>query len=166
MMAVDGGQDMDTMLANIFDEAIKMELNVARLYELFSELYKDSRDFWSQLANEERNHAALLQSGKDEFVQQRLFPAQLLCADLEQLQQVNRAIGQSIADYRTSPPSETEAFREAIELENQAQEYHFQRFMEKSVDSRAAKLFQRLCASDKDHALRIREYVSGRGISL
>ncbi len=29
---------MDRMLAHLFDEAIKMELNVARLYELFAQL--------------------------------------------------------------------------------------------------------------------------------
>ena len=41
---------MDTMLANLFDEAINMELNAARLYELFSALYEDSHDLWRQLA--------------------------------------------------------------------------------------------------------------------
>ncbi len=68
---------------------------------------KGSRDFWWQLANEERNHAALLQSGKDEFVQQSLFPAQMLCAEKGGAifsQTRNPAIRTSCAQKDACPP--------------------------------------------------------------
>ena len=55
---------MDKELSRILDESIQLELNVADLYLSFCHAFAEDKDFWSHLAEEEGNHAALLRSGK------------------------------------------------------------------------------------------------------
>jgi len=48
---------MESILEDIVDEAIKLEISMYKLYTVFLEIYPEDAEFWKQLANEEINHA-------------------------------------------------------------------------------------------------------------
>lgn len=147
----------------LIDESIGLELNVARLYLLFYKLFPDDADFWWQLSSEERNHGALIQSGRD-FLQGDRFPRDLMSARLEPLLETNQKIGGLIQKCTDVPPSREEAFHLALSLEYSAGELHFQTFMDADPKSNMATVFKELNGDDKDHALRIMRYMRRNGI--
>ncbi len=53
---------MSQNFSQLIREAIQLELNVAKLYLLFHDLFPEDGDFWWQLVIEEENHAALLKT--------------------------------------------------------------------------------------------------------
>ena len=149
---------------SLIDEAVELELNVARLYLLFYRYFPNDADFWWQLYSEERNHGALIQSGRN-FLPGDRFPLDLMSARLEPLVETNRKIGGLIRKYTAAPPSREEAFRTALSLEYSAGELHFQTFMDSEPKSGMATVFKELNGNDKDHALRIMRYMRRNGIS-
>ena len=52
------GQNFDQLI----QEAIQLELNIAKLYLLFHQLLPEDSTFWWKLVIEEENHAALLKT--------------------------------------------------------------------------------------------------------
>ncbi len=157
---------MDNNLSQLVEEAIKLELNVADLYLNFSNLFSKDFDFWWKLAIEEKNHAAILKSGRDAFIQLGLFPTQIVDTKLETLIQTNKELKLIIKEHKENPPTRESAFNLAIKLEESAGEVHFQHAMEKETDIPALKLFKKLNKDDKDHARRIREYMRKKGIDF
>jgi len=55
---------MTVSLYQLLEASIQLELNLAKLYTLFNDLFEEDEEFWWQLAMEERGHAALLQQEK------------------------------------------------------------------------------------------------------
>lgn len=55
---------MTKSLHDHLEESIKLEVNLAKLYTVFNDLFPEDEEFWFQLAMEERGHAALLQQEK------------------------------------------------------------------------------------------------------
>lgn len=155
---------MNNNLSQLIDEAIKLELNVAALYMSFHHTFPEDSSFWWDLTLEEKNHAALLKSGRQHFIQHGLFPSQIVNTKLEVLVQANNELERLLEEHKETPPSRESAFNLAIKLEESAGEVHFQRAMEKEPDSPAMELFARLNKDDKDHARRIREYMRDKGI--
>jgi hypothetical protein len=147
---------MDYTLHSFIDEAIKLELNMSRLYSIFSEYSNEDRAFWNRLEIEEKNHAALLRTAK-EFVNINRFPENLIPDDIETLVESNARIEASIDTYILHPNRES-TFKIALELEKTGGEIHFQRFMEKQAEDNLTRIFQRLNRFDKDHSERILKY--------
>ncbi|MEA3487197.1 MAG: hypothetical protein U9R20_06020 [Thermodesulfobacteriota bacterium] len=69
---------MDKDFSYLIEESINLELNIADLYFLFHELFPEDADFWWRLVLEEKNHAALIRSGKKYFEPVNKFPRNLL----------------------------------------------------------------------------------------
>lgn len=46
----------------IMELFVKQELLIARLYQLFAERYPEYRDFWTEMVNEEHQHASCIQN--------------------------------------------------------------------------------------------------------
>lgn len=157
---------MKNQLSELFKEAINIELNAARLYELFQRNFPEDSVFWGQLIFEEKNHAALLQDGRDRFLPIGKFPEEILPSSLTSLVWANRGVAALIDKYRQIPPSREEAFNAALGLEISAGEAHYQQFMEKESPSKVEKIFQELNRDDKDHALRLRSYMKKHGIKI
>jgi len=145
----------DSML-QIIDEAIQLELNMSRLYGIFSEHIVEDRAFWFRLEIEEKNHAALLKTGKD-FAAFKRFPSGLIPDNLKVLQESNWKVLEAIDKFVKNPDREL-AFKLASDLENSAGEIHFQRFMETNTTDDLGDIFQKLNQADKDHAERIYRY--------
>ncbi len=157
---------MDTELSLLLDESIELELNVADLYMIFHRTFAEDAEFWWQLTLEEKNHGALLRSGKDCFAPIGKFPVDLLSATLQELKKANTDLVTLIKQYRASPPSREAAFNVALKIERSAGEIHFQEFMEKETESNLAELFQQLNRDDKDHETRLRSYMEDHTVQI
>lgn len=150
----------------LLEESIRLEHNVAALYLFFSTIFPVDKSFWWQMGMEEKNHAALLRSGMDDFLDAGIFPEGLLCHNLEELRKANEMIAGRLREYMECHPARDEAFRFALELEESAGEAHFQLVMEDTPGNMAEKLFQQLNEEDRDHARRIRLHASSQNIAL
>ena len=156
---------MSEDLRQLIDEAIKMELNVAEVYIGFHHRFREDAAFWWKLAIEEENHAGLLESGEQYFLDAGMFPGELVDTSLNALVNANHELERMLIQEREAPMSRESAFNHAIKLEELAEEIHFQHAMqEKRNSSESLKVFQSLNAGDKDHADRIRNYMHQNGI--
>ncbi|MDP8305254.1 MAG: rubrerythrin family protein [Candidatus Chlorobium antarcticum] len=153
---------MTVSLYQLLEASIQLELNLAKLYTLFNDLFEEDEEFWWQLAMEERGHAALLQQEKkDPSV---VFPENLLTKDLEALNEANRLIINLVTQFQEQPPTRRDAFDMALELELSAGESHYQEFLDSPSESATANIFKQLNQEDRDHAERIRSYMKEAGI--
>ena len=157
---------MEKDLTALIKESINLELNAANLYLLFHTLFPEDAVFWWELTLEEKNHAALLRSGKELFLPRDKFPHDLVEDRLQDLIDTNSELNSLIEEYEVNPPSREEAFNIALSVENSAGELHFQRFMDKKPSSRMAEIFQELNKDDKNHAERISSYMKCNSIRL
>ena len=138
----------------LLEEAIKLELNVADLYLFYSINFKEDREFWLQMAQEEKEHASVLRISK-ELVQFGPYLNDLISDNLDELKVVNKNIINTIENFKKTLPSRKDAYKYAIELENSAYELHYQELMTTKSDSKVIEALKRLNADDKDHAERI-----------
>ena len=113
---------------------------------------------------EEKNHAALIRSGKEYFEPLNKFPHDLLANSLQKVKDTSSSLKSMIKKLESDPPLRQEAFNIAFEIENSASELHFQKFMNKEVNLKIDDIFKRLNKDDKDHALRISSYMEKHGI--
>ena len=150
---------MDPDQKELFKEAIQIELNVSKLYRLYSELFEDDRKFWLKLSIEEMNHATLLKSGMEEFIDINLFPDELVYNNLNELKQVNYVIKQLKDEYFTNPPDKKKAYDIALSIEESNQEKQFSIFMKIPPKSKAIKLFQSLNGDNTNHIERINNLI-------
>jgi rubrerythrin len=158
---------MDKELSRILDESIQLELNVADLYRTFCHAFAEDKDFWSQLAEEEGNHAALLRGGKLESLDEGHFPANMLTTNLDALIKANNEIKELVKEHKQKPPSSrASAFEIAIKVEESTGELDLSCFLAQEADSPASKLFRRVNREDRDHARRIRNYMREKGIGI
>ncbi len=159
---------MSKDILRIIDESINLERNIASLYMFFYGTYPDDSDFWWKLALEENNHAALLESGRNYFIPaDELFPYQIISTRLDFLTEINSEIKTRLEEYKKSAPSRESAFNLALRLEESTGELHFQQTMTtEESNSEALKLFKGLNKEDKDHAIRIRRYMTDKGLGI
>ncbi len=157
---------MNKELSLLFDESIQLEHNIAKLYETFYHAFPEDAHFWWELVLEEKNHASLLQSGKDRFEPLAKFPIEMMPPSIQELKSVNSEIQDIIKKYQDTIPSREDAFNIALKLEQSAGELHFQQFMEKESESELDRIFQRLNRDDKDHAEKLREYMNSHDINI
>ncbi len=153
---------MNKKLSQLIDESIKLELNVAEIYMFFYNTFPEDSDFWREMALEEEGHANLIKSGRDTFLDQ--FPSKLLAPSVQTLCNTNKKLISLLKEYKEKPPSRGTAFNIALNIEQSTGELHFQLAMEKSFTSSIMKIFQELNNDYKDHANRIRTYMSDKGI--
>ncbi len=147
------------MLHKMLDESILLELNVAKLYHLFYELFSEHAVFWWEIHVEEKNHAALIRSIKEHFEPAGKVPTDLLSSSIEKLQDSNATITALIDQYKDVTPSVEDAFNTALKLELTAGEIHYQNFMDNNQSSALNRIFQRLNNEDKNHAVRLCSYM-------
>ncbi|GJQ58347.1 MAG: hypothetical protein D8M57_05920 [Candidatus Scalindua sp. AMX11] len=157
---------MNKEVSKLLDEAIKLERNVADLYTIFNKLFPEDADFWSTLASEERNHAALLNSGKKTLLAVGMFPSELLVPQVQRIIDANSNLISLINNYGKAPPSRERAFNDALFLEQSAGEIHFQQAMKRVHSSDIMQTFQQLNKDDRDHILRIRNYMKEKEIKI
>ncbi len=155
---------MDHAIRLFLKESIELELNIGDLYQLFSVKFPGDYDFWWKISIEEMNHAALIESVNDVFMNESNAPMDSIEKQTDVLHKMNSTVKTRIEDYKTEPPTRLEAFKFASELENSAGESHFELFMTSVPDSPVVKIFQKLNGEDKNHAIRIENYMKNNGM--
>lgn len=158
---------MSDDLRQMIEEATRLEINVAKVYLSFHHRFPEDANFWWKIAIEEENHAALLLSGEQYFLDAGMFPVELVDTSLATLINLNNELERILRHESEDPPARAAAFNLAIMLEESAGEVHFQHAMhETEHPSEAIKLFQSLNEADVDHADRIRNYMRQKGIGM
>ena len=71
-------------IRELLQVSIHLELQVSELYLLYHETFQQDKDFWWKMALEEKNHAALLKSGRL-YLEMGMFPAELIHGKIEVL---------------------------------------------------------------------------------
>lgn len=157
--------NMENFLAELFDEAITLELNIAEIYTLFRKGDPKDEPFWRQMALEERKHSALLNSCKDISMTLWQFPAELLPKSSRGLIESNRWLHSLIEKFTPSPPERSTAFQVAVDIERSTGEIHYQLAMTSPTSSKIMRIFQQLNNGDRDHLKRIMRYMQENGLS-
>lgn len=150
---------MESEIIHMIHEAIRLELNTARLYALFAENLYEDESFWRKLSHEERNHAALIRTIEESVIPFNLFNSELLSASVRSLETANQELRMRIEAYEKIPPSRNEAFNFALFHEKDVGEFHYQKLMAKSPSNTLEKIFQELGADDRDHEQRLIRYM-------
>jgi len=157
---------MNNDITALAEESINLELNVSEIYSLFHSCFADDANLWWKLVLEEKDHAALIRGGIEEFEPIGEFPHEILSNSLQDLKETNKKLRSLLKQFKNIPPSRELAFNTALEIEASAGELHFQNFMNKETNSKIDELFQFLNREDKDHAKRIRSYMKDNDISV
>jgi len=135
------------------------------LYQVFYARFPEDSQFWWNLSMEELNHASLIRSINDLFLPEKILPAEGIEIQTEKIREVNNSILNRIKNYKTENLIRYEAFRYASDLENSFGEIHFELFMNGSSESHVHRIFQKLNGEDKNHALRISDYMKLNNIT-
>lgn len=151
---------MKDHLAQIFfDEASQLEMLVADLYTIFEKLFSEDKKFWHQLADEEKNHAALLKTIKNSPGCSKKFVSSFAPDLLQEILQTKERVSSLIVKYSEIQPDRKTAFTTAISIEKSAGEIAYQNFMTQEADSWILSGLQKLNEYDRDHIKRLEQYV-------
>jgi ferritin len=153
-------------LKQTIDESILLEENLSTLYMVYASFFEEDSAFWKKLSEEEVRHAEIIaKAGKIEIHPDGVISA-MLYTMLQDISEDNNNINTMIDKYQHHPPSREDAFNTALSFEKSATEIHFQKFMAKHSENILFQLFQKLNAEDKDHLVRIRDYMNENGIHI
>jgi len=150
---------MNQLIGQFLKESIEMELNVGDVYQLFSAKFPQDHEFWWKLSLEEMNHAALIESINDVFLDESILPPDSIEKQTDELRKMNFSISERIESYKLVSPSRLEAFKYGYELENSIGEFHFELFMTSAQNSQMVNIFQKLNGDDVNHANRVANYM-------
>jgi hypothetical protein len=150
---------MENQYTLLFNEAIRVERNIASFYSLIATHFKDDQLFWQMLSEEEKHHAKILESGLELLLEQSLFPNAIQDLDIKELKATNDTLEEKIAECKEKAPDKKEAYSYALELEQASLEFFFQQTASGKSDEKAIKIFDNLVGFDKDHAQRIQDLI-------
>ena len=153
-------------ITEILDESIRQELLVSNFYGLFETIFREDREFWYTLSQEEINHSAILQAERDEFYETGLLPEELVLANSETLQKQNYLLSDFLEKLKKSPPSIEQAFSIGFCLEGAITETVFRSCLEEYPETRALRIFQLMVGEERAHIERILQHASEIGISI
>ncbi len=150
---------MENQYAPLFNEAIRVERNIASFYALCATHFKEDQVFWQTLSEEEEHHAKILESGLELLLEENLFPDAILDLDIKELRETNYKLEEKIAQCREEKLNKKETYDYTLELEKASLEFFFQQTTLDKSDEKALKVFDNLVGFDKDHAQRIQALI-------
>ena len=157
---------MDKKIAEMLNESIRQELLVSDFYGLFETIFREDREFWYKLSQEELNHSAILQAERDAFYEAGLLPEKLALADSETLQEQNVLLSDFLEILKKTPPSIEQAFSIGFCLEGSITETVFRSCLEAYPETRVLRIFQLIVGEERAHIERILQYASKMEISI
>ena len=155
---------MENQYTLLFNEAIRVERNIASFYSLCATHFREDQVFWQTLSEEEEHHAKILESGLELLLGENLFPDAILDLDIKDLKVTDDKLEEELAQFREKALDKKEAYAYALELEQASLEFFFQQATSKKSDEKALKIFDNLVGFDKDHAQRIQELIDNTKI--
>ena len=155
----------ETLVEVFLDEASALETIMADLYSSFEKSFAEDAVFWKQLADEELNHAALIQNVKSDPEVSKWFvhdaPDDLVKETVKTMEWATSLV----IKYSEEKPDRLTAFNTAIEVEKTAWELHCQSLMTKKSDKWFVDIVQELNEYDRDHLRRINLYIKEKNIT-
>ena len=155
----------ETLVEVFLDEASALETIMADLYSSFEKWFVEDAVFWKQLADEELNHAALIQNVKSDPEVSKWFvhdaPDDLVKETVKTMEWATSLV----IKYSEEKPDRLTAFNTAIEVEKTAWELHYQSLMTKKSDKWFVDIVQELNKYDRDHLRRINLYIKVNNIT-
>jgi hypothetical protein len=156
---------MKNDLAQIFlDEARRLELIVAELYTLLAKLFPEDHDFWHQLAQEEKDHAALIDAIGANPNLSKKFVSSSAPDLLREIQEINEWLSLLKVEFSEGKPDRKTVFDTAVKIEKSAGEINYQSFMTKQTDSWILIGLQHITKYDLDHLERLEKYMKENNI--
>jgi len=157
---------MNKKITEILDESIRQELLVADFYGLFETTFREDREFWYILSQEELNHGAILQAERDEFYEVGLLPEEFALTDSETLQEQNSLLSDFLGILKKTPPSIEQAFTIGFCLEGAIAETVFRSCLKEYPETRALRVFNFMVGEERAHIERILQQASKLEISI
>lgn len=155
----------ETLVEVFLDEASALETIMADLYSSFEKWFVEDAVFWKQLADEELNHAALIQNVKSDPEVSKWFvhdaPDDLVKETVKTMEWATSLV----IKYSEEKPDRLTAFNTALEVEKTAWELHYQSLMTKKSDKWFVDIVQELNKYDRDHLRRINLYIKVNNIT-
>ena len=155
----------ETLVEDFLDEASALETIMADLYSSFEKSFAEDAVFWKQLADEELNHAALIQNVKSDPEVSKWFvhdaPDDLVKETVKTMEWATSLV----IKYSEEKPDRLTAFNTAIEVEKTAWELHYQSLMTQKSDKWFVDIVQELNKYDRDHLRRINLYIKEKNIT-
>ncbi|MCF8067286.1 MAG: hypothetical protein K9L30_01750 [Desulfobacterales bacterium] len=155
---------IEDSVARLIDESIQLEMNLSDLYFFFKKTFSEDKVIWDKLADEEKKHAAFIESARAFSKDESQFPSQLVSAAIQSVMDTNDALTELMGKYEKEPPSRISAFRLALKMEHSVGEIHFQNAMKHDKGSDIIKMLKELYELDQNHIKRITEYMAAQGI--
>ena len=138
---------------------IETEKNVADLYKLYAARFQEDRVFWTGIALEEEQHAAMLGSAAFHLALDRL-PDAVLLDNLPDLQITNASIKKITESYARKMPTKEEAYNYAVQMEKSLSEAFLQELLRMKDAPEVVAMWQRLGAETTGHSERIRNLLT------
>jgi hypothetical protein len=157
---------MDKKITEILNQSSRQELLASDFYSLFETLFREDSEFWYKLSQEELNHSAILQAGRDEFYEAGLLPEELVLVESETLREQNILLSDFLDILKKSPPSIEQAFSIGFCLEGAIIETIFRSCLDEYPETRALRIFQLMVGEERAHIERILQHASEIGISI
>ena len=137
----------------------KIEENTGKLYGLFSKMHPSDFAFWTQLANEEKNHAHLLKINRDYIASSPILYKYLLATSVETLQNINEKIEEIIASCEMRKLARMDCLMIGLQIEQSAGELNYQQTMASENDDIVLQVMKLLSTEDHNHAKQITQYM-------
>ncbi len=150
---------MENHYTPLFNEAIRVERNIASFYALCATHFKEDQVFWQTLSEEKEHHANILEGGLELLLEENLFPDAILDLDIKELRATNNKLEERIAQCQDNRLNKKETYDYALELEQASLEFFFQQATSYKSDEKAIKIFDNLVGFDKDHAQKIQDLI-------
>lgn len=147
--------------SEVFNLLIDFESAISEIYMEFSRMFPNDKEFWWRIAMEEKNHAAIIQSGRDVFNSMGLFPVELTSLSVGYLKEALEEKKTLLSRVKEQPQNLTrkKAVAIAIKIEERDIENIFQELMKIHPELKSIKVFQTLNKETCDHAVRLLRYL-------
>lgn len=156
---------MKKYILALIQEASKFEMDIYNLYVSFGKLFIEDSKFWETIAEEERNHAVIMQKSYSYLESDNKIFNQIIPNNIVSIIDNKEKIDKLITEFKKSP-ERTFAFNLALNIETSLFESTYQKFMASNFESKDNILFQKLNGDEKDHIRRIKQYMKVNNIPV
>lgn len=156
---------MKKYVLTLIQEAAKFEMDIYNLYISFGKLFLEDSAFWNKIADEERNHAVIMQKSYSYLECDNKIFNQIIPNNILSIIDNKEKMDKLIIDFNNSP-ERTFAFNLALLIETSLFESTYQKFMASNFESKDNILFQKLNGDEKDHIKRITQYMKVNNIPI
>ena len=147
----------------LLKEIVAMELRNAELFRNYMRIFPEDRGFWREISNEKERNGIVLQSAKEYFSSDQIFP--WLHKEIKSLKKINLGLDETIAACDREHPSRQTAFSRARELQRLSREFYCRSALESAVPPPILNIFREFAVQAAYHEKRIIGLMKEYGIS-